>query len=169
MSGLLARLIGPLALMPVARLRSLPLARTRSAWVDRVFLFRRFQPALCISSICPFPTSSAPQGRNHFRLQACVCKLRPSTSWPRRSGRSCSPGRQQQPWVSCAIATARAKDTSCCCAARSAQLPWPPRQAVREDSHSPPWLYSRAAPCRRSSFVSVSVRSRQIDFARCRR
>lgn len=43
----------PRALMPFARVRSLPIARTRSAGVGRVFLLRRFQPACCVSSVCP--------------------------------------------------------------------------------------------------------------------
>ena len=43
----------PLALMPFARFRSLPIARTRSAGVGRVLLLRRFQPACCVSSVCP--------------------------------------------------------------------------------------------------------------------
>lgn len=43
----------PLALMPFARFRSLSIARTRSAGVGRVLLLRRFQPACCISSVCP--------------------------------------------------------------------------------------------------------------------
>ena len=43
----------PLALMPFARFRSLPIARTRSAGVGRVVLLRRFQPAFCVSSVCP--------------------------------------------------------------------------------------------------------------------
>ena len=50
----------PLAIMPFARLRSRSTARTRSARPQWVFLIRRFQPASCISSYPPFPTSSAP-------------------------------------------------------------------------------------------------------------
>ena len=49
----------PLAIMPFARLRSRSFPRTRSARPQWVFLIRRFQPALCISSCPPFPTSSA--------------------------------------------------------------------------------------------------------------
>jgi hypothetical protein len=50
----------PLAIMPFARLRSRSLARTRGARPKWVFLIRRYQPALCISSCPPFPTSSTP-------------------------------------------------------------------------------------------------------------
>lgn len=49
----------PLAIMPFARIRSRSLARTRSARPQWVLLLRRYQPALCISSCPPFPTSSA--------------------------------------------------------------------------------------------------------------
>src|SRR5262245_33002090 len=49
----------PLAIMPFARLRSRSKARTRSARPQWVLLIRRYQPALCINSCLPFPTSSA--------------------------------------------------------------------------------------------------------------
>ena len=49
----------PLAIMPFARLRSRSKARTRSARPNWVLLIRRYQPALCISSCPPFPTSSS--------------------------------------------------------------------------------------------------------------
>jgi hypothetical protein len=49
----------PLAIMPFARFRSRSKARTYSARPQWVFLIRRYQPALCISSCPPFPTSLA--------------------------------------------------------------------------------------------------------------
>lgn len=52
----------PLALMPFARFRSLPIARTRSAGVGRVVLLRRFQPAFCVSSVCPLQLDLRPVG-----------------------------------------------------------------------------------------------------------
>jgi hypothetical protein len=69
-SGLYLRLVWPLALMPFARFRPLPIARTRSAGVVRVLLLRRFQPACCVSSVCPFQLV--------WRLGARSVRLRPA-------------------------------------------------------------------------------------------
>lgn len=54
--------------MPFARFRSRSLARARSARPKWVFLLRRYQPALCISSCPPFPTSSALAAPDPTRL-----------------------------------------------------------------------------------------------------
>jgi hypothetical protein len=62
----------PLAIMPFARFRSRSEARTRSARPHWVFLIRRYQPALCISSCLPFPTSSAIARLISFYLYAMV-------------------------------------------------------------------------------------------------
>jgi hypothetical protein len=62
-SGLLVRLIAPLAMMPFARFGSRSQTRTRGAWVFVGFPDPAVQPACCISSYPPFPTSSGAVAR----------------------------------------------------------------------------------------------------------
>jgi len=99
----------PLAIMPFARLRSRSGARTRSARPQWVFLIRRYQPALCISSSSPFPTSSTIPRLVQFTRQPAPDIARHLSSVPRPSAQSYWRAQQRQPWSSAVPSVARAR------------------------------------------------------------
>lgn len=75
-SDLLVRLIAPLAIMPFARFGSRSQTRTRGAWVFVGFPDPAVQPACCISSYPPFPTSSGAVARPVFCYTICGSRYR---------------------------------------------------------------------------------------------
>jgi len=108
-SDLLVRRMVPLAVMPFARFGSRSIARTRGAWAFWVLPIRRFQPACCISSCSPFPTSSGAVARAVFLTRpAARGSARRWPSSPRSCGRSCWRARQRRPWPGGGRAVARA-------------------------------------------------------------
>ncbi len=70
-----------------AEATSLSEARTRSARPHWVFLIRRYQPAWCISSCLPFPTSSASARLLSSMRRSAPCSAHRLSSAPRPSGR----------------------------------------------------------------------------------
>lgn len=98
----------PLAITPFARFRSRSKARTYSARPQWVFLIRRFQLALCISSCAPFPTSSAIACPVYPMRCPVLCSARRRSSMPRPCGLSCWPAQPPRPWLFAAPSVAPA-------------------------------------------------------------
>ena len=134
----------PRAIMPFARLRSRSKARIRDARPQWVFLIRRFQPALCISSCPPFPTSSAmARPVSSMRCSAPDSAHRLSLT-PRPSAQFCWRARPLQPWSFAGPSVAQAMGAWSRSARRSGSPPSRRPRATGADSDFRLWRCCRA-------------------------